>query len=67
MSNTPKPTKEMNAYALEEMTRLLRNMQIRPIECYSQKVKGQDKQYFLGRQFVENLITALKEQYNEYT
>lgn len=53
----------MDEYALEEMTRLVRNMQVRPIECFSQKVKGQDKQYFLGRSFIENLVVALKQQY----
>jgi 50S ribosomal subunit-associated GTPase HflX len=57
------PTKEMKAYALEEMIRLVRNMAIRPIQCYSQKVKGQDKQFFLGRAFVEDLIEGLIDQY----
>lgn len=52
-----------NQFALEEMTRLLRNMRSRPIECYSQKIQGQDKQYFLGHNFVEDLITSLKSQY----
>lgn len=55
----------MDEYALEEITLLLRNMAAQPIQCYSQKVTGQDKQYFLGRQFIENLITKLKKQYKK--
>lgn len=61
--STDNPTKEMKEYALQEMICLIGNMRIRPIDCYSQKVRGQDKQYFLGRQYCEDLITALKKQY----
>ena len=57
------PTKQMKEYALQEMTRLLRNMRTRPIDCFSQKVQGEGKQFFLGNNFVEDLITALKKQY----
>jgi len=57
------PTKQMKAYALQEMTNLLRNMRTRPIDCYSQIIQGQGKQFFLGNNFVEDLIAALKKQY----
>jgi hypothetical protein len=52
--------KEIKEYAIQEMVSLVRNIQHRPIDCYSQKVKGQDKQFFLGRIFCEDLITSLK-------
>jgi hypothetical protein len=57
------PTKEMKEYALQEMVCLIGNMQRRPIQCYSQKIRGQDKEYFLGRTFCEDLIIALEKQY----
>lgn len=57
------PTKEMKQYALQEMVCLIGNMRQRPIDCYSQKIRGQDKQYFLGRKFCDDLITALEKQY----
>lgn len=57
------PTKEMKEYALQEMICLIGNMQHRPIQCYSQKVTGRDKQFFLGRTFCEDLIKALEKQY----
>ena len=53
----------MNEYALEEMIRLLKNMERRPIECYSQTIKGEGKKFFLGRNFIEQLIEGLKNQY----
>lgn len=65
MSNTDRPTKEMKMYALEEMSRLLRNMQHRPIECYSEKIRGQEKVFYLGKNFIDKLIKSLEEQYNE--
>jgi len=64
MSNTiDNPTKEMKAYAFQEMKRLLENISRQPVQCYSQKIKGQDRQYFLGIDYVENLIQALERQY----
>ncbi len=53
----------MKEYALQEMICLIGNMQHRPIQCYSVKPKGQDKEFFLGRTFCEDLIIALKKQY----
>ena len=55
--------KERDIYALGEMTNLLRNMQLRPIQCYSQKPRGGEKQFFLGRKFIDDLIIALENQY----
>lgn len=55
----------MEAYALEEMTRLVRNMRARPIQCYSKKERGQEKEYYLGYQFIEDLIKALEDQYKQ--
>lgn len=63
MPTPDKPTKEMKAYALEEMTRLLGNMRSRPIQCYSKKERGSDKEYYLGYKFIEDLIELLKEEY----
>jgi hypothetical protein len=60
---TKTPTKKMKEYALQEMVLLIDNMRRRPIECYSEKVSGQEKQFFLGRIFCDDLITALKKQY----
>lgn len=57
------PTKEMKQYALQEMISLIENMQRRPIQCYSQKFTGQDKQFFLGRTYCDDLIAALEKQY----
>lgn len=62
MSNE-NPTQKMKEYALEEMIRLLKNMERRPIECYSQTIKGEGKQFFLGHSFIEQLIEGLKNQY----
>lgn len=56
---------ERNAFALQEMTNLLLSMQTRPIQCYSQKERGKDKEYFLGKKFVDDLITALEKQYKK--
>ncbi len=58
------PTKEMKAYAVEQMTLLLQNMATRPIECYSVKERGQDKKFFLGRNFIDKLIADVKK-YNK--
>ena len=55
--------KAMDEYALVGITRLLRNMESRPIQCYSQKVKGEDKKFFLGHSFIEDLILSIKKQY----
>ena len=59
-----KITKEMEVYAKEQMINLIQNISHQPIECYSQKVsignRGQEKQYFLGRTYVENLINQIK-------
>lgn len=63
MTTEKKPTAKMNEYALEEMIRLLKNMERRPIECYSQTIKGEGKKFFLGRNFIEQLIEGLKNQY----
>lgn len=57
------PTKKMNEYALEQMVNLVNNLRGRPIEFYSQKIKGQDKQFFLGKSFCDDLIQALEKQY----
>jgi len=65
--NTPidldNPTKEMKLYALQEMVRLVEHLQHQPIECYSEKIKGQDKRFFLGYSYCQDLITTLKKQY----
>lgn len=58
-----KPTKEMKEYALQEMVSLVENMRVRPIQCYSQRERGEGKLFFLGRVFCEELIAALKKQY----
>lgn len=58
-----RPTKEMKEYALEEMIRLVKNMQYRPVQCYLQKVKGGEKEYYLGAQYCDKLIEGLKQQY----
>ena len=58
--------KAMDEYALQEMVSLIDNMRHRPIDCYSQKIRQgieQDKQFFLGRKFCDDLIEALKKQY----
>ncbi len=61
---TPKKiTKEMKEYSLHEMELLIQAIRHRPIECYSTKVSGQDKKYYLSNSFCENLIDALKKQY----
>ncbi len=62
MSNS-QPSKEMKKYALDEMISLLKNMQTRPVQCYSQKIRGQETQYFLGSLYIKDLIDALKKQY----
>lgn len=54
----------MQEYALSEMINLIGNLRINPIDVYSQKYAGEGKKYFLGRQFCENLIEALKNQYS---
>lgn len=53
----------MDEFACQEIVRLLENIQKQPIECYSQKVQGQDKQYFLGISYTTKLIAAIKKQY----
>jgi len=60
------PTKEMEVYAKEQMIRLIENISRQPIDCYSQKVKGQETKYFLGRTYVENLINRIKNAYPNY-
>lgn len=50
----------MDQYAKDQMTTLLKNISRFPVEVYSEKVKGQDKKYFLGRKFVEDLIKRIK-------
>jgi len=50
----------MAEFAKEEMISLIENISRQPIDCYSQKVKGQEKQFFLGKNYIDNLIKALK-------
>lgn len=50
----------MDEYAKDQMATLLNNISRLPVEVYSEKVKGQDKKYFLGRKFVEDLIKRIK-------
>ena len=58
------PTKEMKAYAVEQMVLLLENISRQPIDCYSVKERGAEKKYYLGRSYVENLIANIKK-YNK--
>jgi hypothetical protein len=60
MNKENKPTKEMREYATEQMIRLVENMAGNPIEVYSKKEPGKDKQYFIGYQYKEKLIKQLK-------
>lgn len=60
MSESKKVTKEMQEYANEQMVRLIENISRNPIECYSMKEKGSDPKYFLGRSYVETLISQIK-------
>lgn len=55
-----KVTKEMVEYAKEQMIRLVENISKQPIECYSEKIRGQEKKFFLGRRYVEQLIERIK-------
>lgn len=55
-----KVEKMMDEWAAEQMVTLVENISRQPIQCYSQKEKGKEKQFFLGRSFVENLIERLK-------
>ncbi len=48
-------------YAKEEMIALIKGISSQPIQCYSEKVKGQDKQFYLGRSYVEDLIKRIRE------
>ena len=51
----------MEEYAKEEMINLITNISHQPIQCYSEKVRGQDRQFYLGRSYVEDLIKRIKE------
>jgi len=51
----------MEEYAKDQMITLLRNMAANPVSVYSQKVKGQEKQFFLGHNYVEDLIKRLNQ------
>lgn len=47
-------------YATEQMVRLIENMSHRPIEVYSVKESGKDKEYFIGENYKNRLIEELK-------
>lgn len=55
-----KVTKQMEAYAKQQMIQLLENISRQPIQCYSEKARGEDVKYYLGRTFIENLIKQVK-------
>lgn len=55
-------TEEMREYAKEQMIQLLKNLSHEPIECYSVKEPGKEKQFFLGYNYVEKLIDRIKGQ-----
>jgi hypothetical protein len=49
----------MDEYAKQQMIQLIENISRQPITCYSQKIQGQDKQFFLGRDYIEKLINSI--------
>ena len=53
---------QMQKFANDQMIKMLENISKQPVEVYSQKEhgKGKEKQYFLSRSFVENIIDGLK-------
>ncbi len=59
---TPSPQMDaaMEIYAKDQMVNLINNISRQPVEVYSEKVRGQDKRYFLGRTFIEGLIKSIK-------
>ncbi len=51
----------MDEWAKEQMIALLNNISHQPIQCYSERVRGQEPKFFLGRSYVEDLIKRIKE------
>jgi hypothetical protein len=54
-------SKMMDEWASEQMIRLIENISRQPVQVYSQKHQGKEKEYFLGRAFVEDLKERLKQ------
>lgn len=59
-SLAPLIDKAMEEYAKQKMVRMVENISHQPIQCYSEKVAGKEKQFFLGRKYVEDLIERIK-------
>lgn len=53
-------TPQMKEYAKEQMVRLIENISRQPITCYSEKVRGQEKKFYLGKMYVQELIARIK-------
>lgn len=49
----------MERYAKEMMTDFIDRISKNPIDCYSVKNSGQEKQFFLGKNYVERLKKAI--------
>lgn len=64
-SLVPLIDKAMEDYSKEQMVKLIENISRQPIDCYSEKVRGQDRRYFLGRKYVNDLINRIKSPDNE--
>lgn len=58
-SRSTKITKEMQKYANEQMTQLIKNIAVNPVEVYSAKEWGKEKKFYLGKSFVEDIIKRI--------
>lgn len=50
----------MEEYAKQFTKDFVERISKNPITCYSQKFSGQEKQFFLGADYVKRLMDALK-------
>jgi hypothetical protein len=49
-------------YARRQIIKFIENISRNPISCYSVKPHGGEKQFFLGKDYVEKLISSIKKQ-----
>jgi hypothetical protein len=52
-------TKLIEEYAKRKMIDFVERISKNPISCYSQKFSGQEKQFFLGNDYVQSLIKSI--------